>query len=128
MALDAEAVLVGNRLLQRLDLRVFELDDRTAVSADQMVVMLFTGAGLVAGLAIAEVTGLGDAALGEQLEGAMDRGVTNPRVLSAQAQVELFSREVRPRPQELVENDFSLPSGLESLGDEIGAESFFGFD
>ena len=127
VTLDAKAVLVGDGFLQRLDLRVLKLNDGAAVGTDQVVVMLFAGTRLVAGLTVAEVTRFGDAALGKEFEGAMDRGVADPRVKRAQAQVEFLGGEVGPGPQKLIKDDFALAGGLQPLGGEVGAEIVFGF-
>ena len=49
-----EAMLAGDPLLQRLDLRRTEFDDDTCLQIDQMVVMLFRHC-LVAGAAVTEI-------------------------------------------------------------------------
>jgi len=51
--------------LQLLDLLVLELDDAAAAGADEVVVVVPVGGGFVAGLAVAELSRRGQAALGE---------------------------------------------------------------
>src|SRR5690606_30947210 len=90
------AELVGEDLLQPLDAVVVKLDDLAAVVADQMIVVI-VGAlvrELVAGLSVAEVALGGDAALREELEGAVDGGVADLRLLLTHAGEELLDRDV----------------------------------
>ena len=69
----AEAELLGDPLLQRLQLVVDELDDVAGLDVDQMVVMAFRR-GLVARAAVAEIVALEDARFLEQADGAVDGG------------------------------------------------------
>ena len=68
---EAEAELLGDPLLQRLELVVDELDDIAGLDVDQMVVMAF-GRRFVARAAVAELVPLEDAGLLEQADGAVD--------------------------------------------------------
>ena len=125
MALDPEAVLTGDRFLQRLDLRVFELDDGAAFGTDQVIVVLFTGPRFIAGLAVTKVAGFGDATLGEELESAVHRRVTDMRMLLTQAQVELLGGEVLPGPEKFIQDDLPLTGRLQLPGSEVGMKISF---
>ena len=70
---EAEAELLGDPLLQRLELLVDELDDLAGLDVDQMVVMRVRR-GFVARAAVAELVALEDSGLLEQADGAVDRG------------------------------------------------------
>ena len=116
---DFKTVLFCNLLLQTLDPRIFEFKDGTAFDADQMVVMFVAWTRLVAGLSVSEMTGFGNAAFGEKLEGAVDRGVADRGMLLAQAEIEFFDRRVRSAAQKLIEDDLALPSRFQPLLGQI---------
>src|SRR5215212_8784937 len=69
---EAEAELLGNALLQRLELVVDELDHLAGLDVDQVVVVGF-GRGLIAQAAVAELMALEDSGLLEQPHGTIDR-------------------------------------------------------
>src|SRR5207302_10402996 len=71
---DVEAVVFGDGLLQLLDALVFELDDASAGSADEMVVAMAIEGRLVARLPPLEMAGAGQARVGKNLHRAIDGG------------------------------------------------------
>src|SRR5438552_3154437 len=77
---DGEAVLRGDAVLKLLDALVLELDDVAAGSADEMVVVMPIEGSLVAGLPALEVAGAGEARVGEDLHGPIDRCGADGRV------------------------------------------------
>ena len=89
-----EAVALGQVVLQLLDLVVLELDDETAGVADQVIVVGAPLGDLVQRLAGAEVAGLGDPRLFQQLDGAIDRRQADAGVLPARRRQEILQRHV----------------------------------
>src|SRR6266702_5774778 len=123
--LDEESVAVCHFSLKFFDGLVLELDDVAAAGADQMVVVLPLGHVLIPGLAVAKMDLIGDPRLGEQLQGAIDRGVADARVLGPQLQIELLDAHVALGGKEHIENNVPLAGRLEPLaGDEL-MEYFF---
>ena len=90
MAFNGKTVLTGDFFLKSFNTRVLEFDDPAAADADQVVMVFIQVAGFITRLAIAEMTLLGDSALGKQLQGPVHRSITDPGVFPAQAQVKLF--------------------------------------
>ena len=70
---------------------------------------------------------LGNPALGKQPESPIDRGIADMGVLLAQAEVELFRRQVTAVPQKLIENDLPLPCRLETLCRQVATKSLTRF-
>jgi hypothetical protein len=110
-----EIMLSRNILLQLFNARVSKLDNGAAGRADEMVVMLLAAAWLVAGLPVTEMPFLGKAAFGKQLEGAVDRSVTDIGVFLAQSEVEFFGGKVGRAAKKFIQNDLPLPSRFETL-------------
>ena len=69
MAFNGKTVLSGDFFLKSFNARVLEFDDPAAGDADQVVMVFIQVAGFVTRLAVAEMTLLGDTALGKQLQG-----------------------------------------------------------
>jgi len=76
---EAEAELLGDPPLKRLQLLVHELHDIAGFDVDEMVVMLVRG-GLVAGAPVAEFVAFQDARFLEQANGPIDRRDRNPGI------------------------------------------------
>src|SRR5205085_6030353 len=70
---EAEAELLGNSLLQRLELIVDELDHISGFYVDKMIVVGF-GCGFVARAAVAELVAFENPCFLEQPHGPVDRG------------------------------------------------------
>src|SRR5690606_11938755 len=94
VAHEVEAEAARDLILKPLDLVVGELEHVIALDADQVVVVLGVAGGLVDRLALAEATLGREPALGQQLEGAVDGGVADPRVLLTGEGEQLLDREV----------------------------------
>jgi len=127
MTRDSETVLTGDRLLQSFNLRIFELNDGATDGADQVVMVLFSGARFIAGLAVAEMTGFSNTAIGKELQGAVHCGIANARVLFAQTQIEVLSGQMCAGTEEFLENDFTLTRGFKATCAEIGKKIVFDF-
>lgn len=94
MALDREAVLSRSGLLPRLDLRVVELDDRTAPGADHVVVVRVAENVLETATAVAGVETLDEARRLEHCKRSIDRRARNARIVDAASGQQLVGREV----------------------------------
>src|SRR3954462_9851748 len=93
---------LGDAILQALDLVVLELEDEAALHADQVIVVVADD--LVACLAIAELALDGEAAIDEQLEGPVDRGIADLGLALANLEEELVDRDVLMGAEELLDD------------------------
>jgi hypothetical protein len=100
-------------LLQLLDLGILEFEDEATLDADQVVVVL--AGDLEAGLPIAELPRLGESGIDQQLEGTVDRGVTDLGVLLAHPGEQILYRHMIVAPQEAVDDRLSLPGRVEPV-------------
>jgi len=80
MAMDLELVLFCNTLLECLDLLVLEFDDPAAADTDQMVMVSLGSVEFKAGDPILESAFMGQSGQGKQLQGPVDRRISNPPV------------------------------------------------
>ena len=122
---DPELVLFRHLRLEVLDLVIFKLDDQAALLTDEMIVVLIFGMGFVARRAIPEVPDRGNAALGKQLQGPVDRGVTDLGVLLANPQVQVLGRRVLIGTEEFIENDLALTGRFQTLRLQIFPKYLF---
>jgi hypothetical protein len=109
VSFNSEAMLACHLILELFDSAILELDDFTAGHTDQMVMMSILAARLVTGLAVTEMTLLGDAALGKQFQSSMNGGITNTREFTPQAQVQILGRQVCSGAQEFFQDKLPLP-------------------
>jgi hypothetical protein len=91
--LDGEPVPTGDLLLQALDVAVFKLDDLTATGTDQVIMMSFVCDVVVLSLR-PKMSGLGEPGLAEEVQGTVDGGKTDMRILLCQQTVHLFRGHV----------------------------------
>jgi hypothetical protein len=108
-------VLLDNLLLQALDTQALELDDLSTIGADKVVVVMVTLAGLVKGLPGAEVPLLGDAALGEQLQGAVDGGITDAGMLATNPEIQTLGGKMIGGVQKFVKDRLPLAGRLQTF-------------
>src|SRR5216684_2339933 len=108
-----EAVVAGDHVLQLLDALVLELDDLVAAGADQVVVVMPADGGLVARLPVVEVARAGQARVGEDLHGPVDRGRADVLVARLHLAEQLVHAEVPAGGEEGVDDQVPLPGGLE---------------
>jgi hypothetical protein len=116
----------GDPLLQGFQLVVFELLDLPAPPADQVIVVLPLGAGFESGRAFSEPSGGGPPAFRQEAQGAVHRGISDPRVHPADPPVKLVNRQVRPGLPEGADDFVPLASGFEALFAQELAEGVFG--
>jgi hypothetical protein len=112
----------GDLLLQRLDGRLFELGDRPALDADQVIVVVVVVGDLVPRHAVAEAPLVGHAALGEQLERAVHRRVPHARIEGAHLRQQLVDRDVGRRLEERLDDDPPLLGRAQPLLHHVGRE------
>jgi hypothetical protein len=119
-----EAVLRRDLILELLDAGVLELRDAAARGADQVVVMIVVVVGeLVAGEAVAEPALGGDAALGEELQRAVHRGVADASIARAHRRQQIFDRNVRRSLEERVDDEASLRGAAQLLLRHVALEA-----
>src|SRR5215210_5984546 len=115
---EPEAELLGDPLLQRLELVVDELDDVAGLDVDQMVVVGLRR-GLVARAAVPELVPLEDACLFEQAHGAVDGGDRDVRIDRRRPRVERLDVWVVLAVAEHPRNHLALLGDAEAL---VGAQ------
>ena len=93
VSLDGEPVSVGHFLLQLFDLAIFEFDNLSAPGADQVVVMALVGHVIVLGLR-AEVAGLCDTGVTEEVQCAIDGGQSEVGVGLGELMIHRFGCDV----------------------------------
>ena len=114
-------MLSGDAFLPGLDQIILKLEDVPTVLTDQVIVVLTGFDGFIACLTIPEVTFMGDARIGEQLHGAVDRGVAYPAESGLDVFDEFFDREV----SFTVEKSFQDGASLSGILEVVAIEVFF---
>lgn len=122
MADQVEAEGTGDPLLLTLDVVILEFEDKAALDADQVVVVLCVTGGLVHRLPLAEATMGREAALGQELEGPVDRRVADPGALLAGQREELLDADMTVSGEELLGDQIALPRRLQLILREIRME------
>jgi hypothetical protein len=123
-----EPVTLGDFSLKILDGIVMEFRNGAAAGADQMVVVLPFSYVFVAGLTVAELDFPGYPRFGKELQGSIDRGIADVRMLRPEPQIELFDAHVPLGGKKRIKDDIPLTGGLESLaGNELLKNHFLGF-
>ena len=123
VGLDGESVPGSHVLFKPLDLLVLEFHDFPAAGADQMVVVALVGDIVVLRLG-AEVPGLGQTGLAEQVQRAVDGRQPDVRVFLGKLAVHLLRRDVLVL-KECLQNVFALAGQFELM---LGQMLFEGTD
>lgn len=110
---DGKAVLQRHLFLEGFDAVVGKLLDGAASQTDEMIVMLSGNQWLITGLSIAEIDLPGYPRLGEELEGTVDRSITDGGVPLPDLPVELLHTQMAPRREEELEYLVPLAGRLE---------------
>ena len=118
----AEVERAGDLFLVSLDLVVAELDDMTALRADEVIVVGIFVCGLVTGRSVSEATWLCKPAVDEQLEGTIDRRLPDVRVQRAHAGVEFVDVGVTGEVEEDLGDRAALLGHAEPRLREVGCE------
>lgn len=117
----------GNLILQCLDPLVYKLEDGAAAGADEVVVVATVELGeFVAGLAVHEVAALGESAVNEQLERAVDGGLAYLGVYFTHPGHELVDAQVALGAEEGLGHVVALARRFEPVGGEVGAKHLAG--
>jgi hypothetical protein len=114
-----ESVLVSDVLLQFFDARLFEFDDVPALDANEVIVVRGVVGEFITSQSVAEAALVGDAAFGEKLEGAIDGGVADPRVLFAHLGEQLFDADVIFGTKKRLDDESALICGPQALFDHV---------
>jgi hypothetical protein len=117
MSLNHKPVLGCDLLLQTLNLAVLEFHDFPATRADEMVVVPFMRDIVILGLR-AEVTGLSQAGLAEQIQRSVDCRKAQVRVLLGELMVHGFGRHMLLL-QKGGENQFALAGQFQLMPGEV---------
>ena len=92
-----------------------ELDDAATLGTDHVVVVLMFVIMFVVGDAIAKANFAREPCFRQQLQGAIDRCLSDARVFLSDQAVKVFAGQVGFRAKEHVEDEFPLRRPLESL-------------
>ena len=110
---DGKSIPRGHFFLEPLNFFIFELHDLLAAGADEVIVVAFVRHIVVFRLR-AEVPGLGEAGIAEQIERPVDSREAEMRVGLGQLVIHGLSGNVF-LPKEGVQNQFALASELELM-------------
>ena len=103
-----EAITSRKIVLKIFDPGLFELDNFAALDADEMIVVRCLIGELVARETVIEAALVGDTALGEELERAIDGRVSDPRILRADLAEQLFDAHVIWRLEKRLDDEAPL--------------------
>ena len=115
MLRNLKPVLGGHRILYRLQLSRKELDDAATLRTDHVIVVLMLVVVLVVSDAITKANLASESCLCQELQGAINRCLSDVGILLSDEAVEVFAGKVGFRSQEGVEYQVTLRSALESL-------------
>jgi len=107
-------VLAANLLLDLSDLGREEFDRRAALGADHVVMAAAIVLMLVAGDAVVEGDFAGEAATGEEFEGAVDGGESDARIFFFDQAVQFVGGEMLARFDERAQDGIALSSLLQA--------------
>ena len=110
---DGESVLAGHFFLEPLDFFVFKFHDLLATGADEVVVVALVRDIVVLRLG-AEVAGLRQACIAEQIQGAVDGGEPKVGIGLRQLVIHGFRRNVL-LPEERAQDQFTLAGEFELM-------------
>ena len=112
---DLETLLLGNPLLKGFDPIVFKFDNLPAVKTDQVIMVSPFPGGLISGLSIGKFSLGCQPQPGEELEGSIDRRITDPRIQFRYLSVDLGKVFMPGGVEEDIEDLRSLTGGLDSF-------------
>ena len=124
MALEAEAVLVGDEAEHAVHPLVGEFGHGPALEADEMAVLVVGRARLEAAGAVAEIVGPGDPGLDQQVEGAVERRRPDPVAPALEEPLQSLDRQVLVGGEEGRGHDVPLTRHRKTTRTEPGAELF----
>lgn len=123
---DRKAVPGCDLLLEALNIAVFELHDRSAAGANQMVMVALMGHIVILGLG-AEVPGLGQAGFTKKIQRTVDGREAQMRIFARQLVIHFFGGDVL-LIEKGVEDQLTLPSEFQLVLPEVFLQNphFFG--
>src|SRR5215213_2368748 len=122
-----EFVPAHDLVLQVFDLLVVELDQRPAPGTDQVVVMSVFVVVLVEHAPVVEFELASQPAFSQELEGAIDRGEPDSRIVRLDQGVEVFARNVAFGVEKNIEYQVALRCALQSLTLQVLVKYLFLF-
>src|SRR5947207_2156038 len=120
-------VSCSHRILNRLQLGRVELNDLPALRADHVIVMLMFIVVFVVRAPISKTYFASQSRFGQETKRAIDRSLTNGRILLAYQTVEVFAGNMPFRLQKNVKNDVTLGGSLQTLLLNMFEENFLLF-
>jgi hypothetical protein len=115
VALYQELIFFRYVHLELFDALIFEFDDRAAFRADEVVVMAVRGLVLVPRKPVLESSFVGQSRIGQQLQGAINGGVTDAGVVFFHPNVQFFGTQVLPGIDKDLQNIVTLGRGPQPL-------------
>ena len=116
-----EPVPPGHEVLEILDLPVFELDDRSALPADEVIVVRGEVAFIPPG-PLPEIEFFRVSEPFEELQRPVHRYRSDPRSALPYGLRELLDRYVIPGPEESLDHDSPAPASLASGGQDLAVD------
>jgi len=109
-----KTVAVGNGVLEGFEGFVFKFDDFAAIEADQVIMVVPFGGGFVAGFTVSKFSWRREPQSSQELQGAVDRGITNLGIDFCHLGVDLGEVLMPRRLKKDVEDLLPLPRPLQS--------------
>jgi len=103
--LDRESVSLGNLVLEPLDFRAQELENRAAFRTDHVIVMGMKKFVLEASETVPELDRLGELRVHEDFQGAVNRRAPYAGMLSANDAIEIIHGHVTARIEKMSQHD-----------------------
>ncbi len=120
--LDVETVSVGNFILQPLDIRTDELQNRAALDANHVIVVGVTKFVLEASQAVSELDRIGELRIAEHFQRSIDCSASDPRVFAMDHPVEVIHGHMTAGLQEVLQNGLALLRMFEAILREVFVE------
>lgn len=114
-----ESQLLGCGVLKRFNRSVIKLDRCATAHADHVVVVIVIVEVLVPRNAVGQVDLASEAAVGEQLHRAIDRGIADARICFADTSIDILDAAVPFIADEILENQFPVRREFQLLLLEI---------
>ena len=120
-------VFVSDFLFELADLLGKKFDGTAASSANHVVMAAAVVLVLVAGNAVVERDFTGQAAFGEQFQGAVNRGVADARIFFLHQAVKLVGGKMVARLKERMQNHVALRGLLQANSLQMAVQDLLGF-
>src|ERR1700730_12623838 len=121
------AIFAADVLLQVIHLLREKLDRAAALGADHVVMAATVILMLVAGNAVVESDLAGESAFGQQLQSAVDRGISDALIFLLHQAMKLVGREMIAGLEKGPKDGVTLCGLLQSHSLEVAVQNFLGF-